>query len=323
MSQQPVFPADTIAEEADATLLDAYSQAVVRVVESVGPAVVAIQVQKRGRTVGAGSGVLITPDGFIITNNHVVDGGDTVLVTRTDEREFSAHIVGCDPATDLAVVRISSQGAPIAELGDSRQLRPGQLVIAVGNPFGFQNTVSAGVVSALGRGLRSTSGRLIDNVIQTDVALNPGNSGGPLLDSRGTVVGINTAMIASAQGLSFAVPSSTAQFVVTELVRTGHVRRGYLGVATGSRPISRRTQRILGGKRGSVVEVQSVERGSPAQRAGITAGDCIYAVDDSAVSSSDDLYRAISTREPGAVLQLSIIRNGAQTTVSVTAGEAE
>ena len=219
----------------DQELLDAYSRAVIKVVETVGPSVVAISIRKNraaGRRgvqpegAGAGSGVIITPDGFVLTNNHVVEDSDGLEVSLTDGRTFSAQVIGTDPATDLAVIRISDGSLPASELGDSDLLKVGQLVIAIGNPLGFQSTVSAGVVSALGRSLRSQSGRLIDGVIQTDVALNPGNSGGPLVDSRGRVVGINTAMIYMAQGISFAIPINTASWVVTELVNeelpTGH-----------------------------------------------------------------------------------------------------
>ncbi len=224
----------------DRDLLDAYSRAVVNVVERVGPAVLSIQVtkEKAGRSPageGAGSGVIITPDGFILTNNHVVEGAKTLTGTLTDGNTYPVSVVGTDPATDLAVVRMDSGKLPFAELGDSDGLKVGQLVIAIGNPFGFQSTVSTGVISALGRSLRSQSGRLIDNVIQTDVALNPGNSGGPLVDSGGRVIGINTAIIFMAQGISFAIPVNTARWVVGEILTDGKVKRYYLGITAQSR----------------------------------------------------------------------------------------
>ena len=226
----------------DAELLDAYSLAVVHVVEEVGPTVVSIGVRaNRGPFggEGAGSGVIFAPDGFILTNNHVVDGAEKISVSLTDGRSFSADVIGTDPDTDLAVVRVPGSGLPAASFGDSGRLRTGQLVIAIGNPLGFQNTVSTGVISALGRSLRSPQGRLIEHVIQTDVSLNPGNSGGPLVDSRGEVIGINTAMISNAQGLSFAVPINTARYVVSELVSKGRVSRAYLGLLAQVRPIDR------------------------------------------------------------------------------------
>ena len=234
--------------QSDAELLDAYSQAVVHVVEQVGPTVISIGVRaNRGPFggEGAGSGVLFAPDGFILTNNHVVEGAETISVSLTDGQSFSADVVGSDPDTDLAVIRVHGSGLPAAPFGDSAHLRAGQLVIAIGNPLGFQNTVSSGVISALGRSLRSPQGRLIEHVIQTDVSLNPGNSGGPLVDSRGSVIGINTAMISNAQGLSFAVPINTARYVVSELVSKGRVSRAYLGLLAQVRPIDRRLQRIL------------------------------------------------------------------------------
>lgn len=249
-------PADDV-RDSDRAMLDAYSEAVVRAVEEVGPSVVAISVAKSAadpQAAGAGSGLIITPDGFILTNDHVVDGASDLSVIMNDGAGYNARVIGTDPATDLAVVRISQSGLPAAILGDSASLRVGQLAIAIGNPLGFQSTVSAGVVSAIGRSLRSRSGRLIDNVIQTDVALNPGNSGGPLVDSRCRAVGINTAMIYLAQGLSFAIPTVTARWVVGELVSHGRVRRGYLGIAARGQPVHRRLQYSLGLKdRKSVV----------------------------------------------------------------------
>jgi S1-C subfamily serine protease len=262
--------AESDAAGRDREMLDAYSRAVIRVVEQVGDAVVAVNVEKerssrRAGGEGAGSGVLITPDGFVLTNNHVVEGGGHLTVTSTEGKSFAASLIGADPATDLAVIRIPRLGdsLPAAALGDSAELAVGQLVIAIGNPLGFQSTVSAGVISALGRTLRSQSGRLIENVIQTDVALNPGNSGGPLVDSRGLVIGINTAMIYMAQGISFAIPVNTARWVVGELVSHGRVRRATLGIAARVRPVSRSVQRGLGLAAPTLVEVVSIEPGGP------------------------------------------------------------
>jgi len=311
--------------EQDAELLDAYSRAVVRVVETVGPAVVSVTMRSagatQGRAEGSGSGFLITPDGFILTNNHVVECATDLEVTMTDGRSLEARTVGRDPATDLAVIRISESRLPMTELGDSESLRVGQMVIAIGNPFGFQSTVSAGVVSALGRSLRSQNGRLIENVIQTDVALNPGNSGGPLVDSRGRVVGVNTAMIAMAQGISFAVPIGTARWVVSELVSHGRVRRGYLGVGAQPRPISRRVQLHLGLERQSVVEIVGVERGGPAEAAGLERGDFIYGLNGKSVASVDDIHRILTQHPPSTRLEARILRRGRELTLPIVSGE--
>ncbi len=312
-------------DEYDAQLLDAYSQAVVGVVEVVGPAVVAIGVRKEAgkRTdgEGAGSGVLIAPDGFVLTNNHVIEGADNIGVTLTDGYAFQAQLVGTDPATDLAVIRVSGSSLPTARLGDSDLLRVGQMIVAIGNPLGFQSTVSTGVVSALGRSLRSQSGRLIENVIQTDVALNPGNSGGPLVDSRGKVVGINTAMIHMAQGISFAVPVNTARWVVGELVTKGKVRRAYLGIGAQARPVSRRIQRQLHTPKPYVVEVVNIEANGPAQRAGVVRGDIILSVADQQITSVDDLHRLLTTLRADSEVDLLILRNSQRKTVPIILGE--
>jgi S1-C subfamily serine protease len=303
----------------DQELLDAYSRAVTRVVETVGPSVVAISIRRnRGGGgggaepggAGAGSGVIITPDGFVLTNNHVVEDCDGLEVSLTDGRTFTAQVIGTDPATDLAVIRITDGSLPASELGDSEQLKVGQLVIAIGNPLGFQSTVSAGVVSAVGRSLRSQSGRLIDGVIQTDVALNPGNSGGPLVDSRGRVVGINTAMIYMAQGISFAIPINTARWVVTELVMHGRVRRAYLGIGAQSRPVNRRIQHNLDLSNPAVVEVITIEAGGPAQRAGLEPGDCIFGLNENQVCTVDDLHRLLSKWPPETALDIKLLRRG-------------
>ncbi len=319
-------PVGTTGQDRDEDLLDAYSRAVVIVVEKVGPAVVSIGVKKRARSSrigqeGAGSGVIIAPDGFVLTNSHVVEQADGVEVRLTDGRTFSANIVGSDPATDLAVVRAEASGLPAAELGDSNSLRAGQLAIAIGNPLGFQSTVSTGVISALGRALRSQSGRLIENVIQTDVPLNPGNSGGPLVDSRGRVIGINTAVIFMAQGISFAVPVNTAKWVVGELVIRGKVRRAYLGIAGQARPISRRAQRRFQVRDATAVEVISIEERGPASKAGLREGDVIVAVNGHAVASVDDIHRLLTGWTAGSPLSLTILRKGEQLEVHLTPGE--
>ncbi|MEE9125474.1 MAG: trypsin-like peptidase domain-containing protein [candidate division NC10 bacterium] len=318
--------AQTVRPETDEDLLDAYSRAVVGVVDKVGPAVVSIGVRKRTRSLrygqeGAGSGVIIAPDGFVLTNHHVVEGAEDVQVRLTDGRSFSAHLVGSDPATDLAVVRAEASNLPTAELGDSDSLRVGQLVIAIGNPLGFQSTVSTGVISALGRALRSQAGRLIENVIQTDVPLNPGNSGGPLVDSRGRVIGINTAMIFMAQGISFAVPVNTVKWVVGELVTRGKVRRAYLGIAGQVRPIGRRIQRHLELQAATAVEVVSVEEEGPAHQAGVREGDLMLSVNEKSVASVDDIHRLLTGWTGGSPLSLTILRNGERLQVQVIPGE--
>jgi S1-C subfamily serine protease len=312
----------------DREMLDAYSRAVTGVVEQVGPAVVAVSVEKEAASrltggEGAGSGVLITPDGFLLTNNHVVEKSRQLAVTTTEGKRFEASLIGADPATDLAVIRIPQLGSslPAAELGDSDELAAGQLVIAIGNPLGFQSTVSAGVVSALGRSLRSESGRLIENVIQTDVALNPGNSGGPLVDSRGLVIGINTAMIYQAQGISFAIPVNTARWVVGELVSHGRVRRASLGIGARVRPVSRSVQRSLELKALTVVEVVSVEPAGPAARAGLETGDRLYALNGSKIATVDDIHRLLSHQAPGTRLKLKLLRRGRTRELEIVDGE--
>src|SRR5215468_9736601 len=281
----------------DRELLDSYSRAVVTVVERVGPAVVSIVAGRGSRkgagAVGAGSGVIFTPDGYVLTNSHVVHEAVDLGVTLTDGSALGATLVGSDPATDLAVIRAEGSGLPIAELGESTSLRAGQLVIAIGNPFGFQSTVSAGVVSAIGRSLRGATGRLIENVIQTDVALNPGNSGGPLVDTRARVVGINTAIIAMAQGLSFAIHIDTAQWVVSQLLTRGRVARAYLGFAGQQRPLDRRLARAYHLTTLQAVEIVAVETGGPAAGAGLREGDLLVALNDQAVATVDDVHRTL------------------------------
>ncbi len=297
----------------DAELLDAYSNAVVGVVERLGPSVVSVTVAGRAKgkgraPAGSGSGVVFTPDGYVLTNAHVVREAAALRVSMTDGTVGEADVIGVDFPTDLAVIRIDGRHAPYAELGDSSALRVGQLVIAIGNPLGFSSSVSAGVVSALGRTMRSQSGRLMENIIQSDVALNPGNSGGPLVDSRGRVVGINTAMIMGAQGLSFSVPSNTAHWVLTQLMTRGRVERGYLGFAAENRPIGRRFARGLGIENASGVQIASVVRGGPAERAGFEAGDIIVRVDEHLVASIDDVHRILNDWPIGRAMQVTLVR---------------
>ena len=288
-------------EDGDADLLDAYSKAVIGAADWVSPAVVKLDVKRRVETrggqreiVGSGSGFLFTPDGLILTNSHVAGGASRIKVALPDGQLFEASLVGDDPHTDLAVIRVSGSKLPTASLGSSRTVRVGQLAIAIGNPFGYECTVTAGVVSALGRSLRSQSGRLIDDVIQTDAALNPGNSGGPLVSSSGEVIGVNTAIIAAAQGICFATSIDTAKLVVGQLLRHGRVRRGYVGLAGQNTPLPRRVVRHFDLPVESGVRVMSVEPGSPAAAAGIEEGDVIVAWDGRAVARIDDLHRLLS-----------------------------
>jgi S1-C subfamily serine protease len=295
----------------DQALLDAYSRAVIDVVDRVGPAVVRLDVKAGDRRGGTGSGVIVAPDGLVITNSHVVHGVASTTVTLPDGRSYRADLVGDDPDTDLAVLRIAVQAGesvPWSRLGDSRSLRVGQIAIAIGNPYGFQHSVTAGVVSALGRSLRARSGRLMDDVIQTDAALNPGNSGGPLVTSAGEVIGINTAMILPAQGLCFAIASNTVRFVVARLIRDGRIRRSYIGVAGENVPIPRALARARQLAVASGVRVASVEHGSPAQVAGVREGDVILGFAGEAVTGIDDLHRLLSEERIGVASALTILR---------------
>ena len=297
----------------DRELLDSYSQAVVSVVEHVGPAVVSIAAGSRrpgaaAGVVGAGSGVIFTPDGYVLTNSHVVHEATDLAVTLTDGSTLGATLVGGDAATDLAVIRADGSGLPIAQFGGSASLRAGQVVVAIGNPFGFQSTVSAGVVSALGRCLRSATGRLIENVIQTDVALNPGNSGGPLVDTRTRVIGINTAIIRMAQGISLAIPIDTAKWVVSELLAHGRVRRAYLGIVGQTRPIDRHVARRHALSASHAVQVVSVEPRAPAAIAGLREGDLIVALNERPVHTVDDMHRMLVGWPLGDALKAGVIR---------------
>jgi len=311
----------------DRELLDSYSRAVVAVVEHVGPAVVSIAAGARrpGRAadvVGAGSGVIFTPDGYVLTNSHVVHEATDLGVTLTDGSTLGATLVGSDPATDLAVIRADGSGLPIAQFGDSASLRAGQLVVAIGNPFGFQSTVSAGVISALGRSLRSGTGQLIENIIQTDVALNPGNSGGPLVDTRTRVIGINTAIIRMAQGISFAIPIDTAKWVVGELLARGRVRRAYLGIVGQTRPIDRLVARRHALSVSQAVEIISVAPHGPAAIAGLREGDLIVALNERAVRTVDDMHRMLVGWPLGDALKVGVIRGHRRFDVSMVPVEA-
>ena len=315
------------ASDNDLELLDAYSQAVVSVVESVGPAVVSISMsRKKNRLeadqVGAGSGVIIAPDGYILTNDHVVRNMKTLMVRLTDGTSLSAALIGKDPATDLAVIRANSAYLPSSIIGSSHRLRVGQLVIAMGNPFGFQSTVSTGVVSALGRVLRSTQGRLIENIIQHTAPLNSGNSGGPLVDSSGKVVGINTAIIAMAQGIGFSIPANTAKWVVSQILTHGRVRRGFLGIAARQRPMDRRIIRFHGLDINYSVEVLSVESQGPAGLAGLRVGDLIVAINGSDVQSVDDLHRFLSDWPIGRPVEIDVVRGQNRQVLMVVPKEA-
>ena len=301
----------------DASLLDAYSTAVTGAVERIRPSVVHIEVHQapvrtrsgepRDRQ-GGGSGFVFTPDGLILTNSHVVHEAVRIAVTLSDGRHMPATLIGEDPASDLAVIRVDEPGLVAAELGDSQRLRVGQIAIAIGAPYGFQSTVTAGVVSALGRSLRSYSGRLIDDVIQTDAALNPGNSGGPLIDSAGRVVGVNTATILPAQGICFAIGINTAKFVASRLLRDGRIRRSFVGISGQTVPVHRRVVRFYDLPSETGALVLSVEEGSPAKRGGLREGDIIVALEGQPVAGVDDLHRLLTEVRVGVSCSLTVLR---------------
>jgi S1-C subfamily serine protease len=309
----------------DAALLDAYSRAIVTAVERVTPAVVHLEIttqskdrRRPGEVHGSGSGFFFTPDGFLLTNSHVVAGSTAVRATLNDGNSYAAHLVGSDPDTDLAVLKVDHSAPGFAVLGDSSSLRAGQLVIAIGNPLGFQTTVTAGVVSALGRTMRSQSGRLIDGVVQTDAALNPGNSGGPLVTSRGDVIGVNTAIIAGAQGICFAIPSRTAEFVASRLMRDGRVRRAYLGIAGQTIRLTRRQADRYHLAAPGAVLLTSVEPVSPAAIAGLLPRDLLVGVGAAAVTSVDDLHRLLAEEAIDSPVELVFFRGGARQQRTVT-----
>jgi S1-C subfamily serine protease len=304
----------------DDVLLDAYSRTVAGVVDAVGPAVVRVETRGEGRG-GTGSGVIIAPDGLVLTNSHVVQGRREARLVTPDGRTLEARVLGDDPDTDLALLRTGGAALPHARLGDSKQLRRGHLVVAIGNPLGFESTVTAGVVSALGRSLRASTGRLIDDVIQTDAALNPGNSGGPLVSSRGEVVGINTAVILGAQGICFAVASNTASFVLGELIRHGRVRRAYVGVAAQTTPIPRRVAHAVGITAVLGATITTVEPDSPAAAAGLAPGDILVGLDGQIVAGADDLIRLLNAERIGRTVTVSVVRQGQLRAVDLTPTE--
>lgn len=298
---------------------DAYSQAVISAVERVGPAVVSVglamrapeQLKRRGVSEirGVGSGVIITPDGYVLTNGHVVQSAERIEVRLQDGRNFPVRIVGNDPHSDLAVLSVLESGLPSAELGDSSRVRVGQLVVAIGNPLGFQTTVTAGVISALGRTLRTQTGRLIENVIQTDAALNPGNSGGPLVDSSGRVIGINTAIIAGSQGICFSIPINTAKWIASQLIREGRVRRSYLGVSGQTIVLDRRLIVRYRLRSSTGVMVTEVQPDSAAASAGLKPGDVIILIGNNPIASPDDLQLVLSRHPVGVPLAIDVIRS--------------
>ena len=310
----PAAPVD------DAMLLDAYSEAVVGAVERVSPSVVKIDVQhadRRGRAEGSGSGFVFTTDGFALTNSHVVHGAAKITAVLADGRRVPATLVGDDPDTDLAVVRIAADGVPPATLGESRRVRVGQVAIAIGNPFGFHATVTSGVVSALGRSLRAQSGRLIDDVLQTDASLNPGNSGGPLVNTRGEVIGVNTAMILPAQGICFAIAVDLAKFVATSLIRDGHIVRAWIGVAGQNAMLRRHLVRRHDLTHESGVLVLSVEKGSPAERTLLREGDVIVSLAGQPVAGVDDLHKLLAGNAIGVRTTIAVLRNSELVTLEI------
>jgi S1-C subfamily serine protease len=323
-------PAAVQVEEAE--LFDAYSKAVVSASEMVSPSVVKIEIKPKARNRrrrpddeigGSGSGFLFTPDGFILTNSHVVNGSERIHAVLNDGNRYEASLVGDDPDTDLAVVRINAPSPQAVRFGSSNNLRVGQLAIAIGNPYGFQTTVTAGVVSALGRSLRAKSGRLIDDVIQTDAALNPGNSGGPLVDSAGRVIGVNTATIMPAQGLCFAIAIDTTKFVASRLMRDGRIRRSYIGMAGQNVPMLRRVAHYYGLPNKGGILVISMDENSPARKAGLQEGDVIYKFAGETVEGIDELHRLLTEERVGAEQKIGVIRHAQNLEFGITPLERE
>jgi S1-C subfamily serine protease len=322
-----------IQPASDDALLDAYSRAVIEAAEKVSPSVVYIQVMAKRpdrrqiphEALGSGSGFIVTPDGFILTNSHVVHGANTIDVALMDGRRFQAQLIGDDPDTDLAVIRINAPNLVPASLGDSRSIRVGQLVIAIGNPYGFQYSVTAGVVSALGRSLRAQSGRLMDGVIQTDAALNPGNSGGPLVNTRGEVIGVNTATILPAQGICFATSINTAKFVAGRLIRDGKISRSYIGLSGQNVPIPRRIVRFYQLPVESGVLIVSFEnntKDSPARDGGLLSGDLIVDFDGHPIQGIDDLHKLLTDERIGQKTPITVIRGTQKLTLEITPRES-
>jgi S1-C subfamily serine protease len=311
----------------DGELLDAYSRAVVDAVDAVAPAVVHVEVAgtRQGRRAeGTGSGVVVSPDGLILTNNHVVDSAKSITITLTDARKFAARVLGRDPDTDLAVLRgETGETLPAARLANSKTVRAGQIAIAIGNPLGFQSTVTAGIVSAVGRSLRAQNGRLIGDVIQTDAALNPGNSGGPLVSSLGEVIGINTAMIMGAQGICFSVAANTALHVLTQILAHGRVRRARIGIVAEQVPLPARLAYQTGLKQGSAVGIREVQPGSPADKAGLKAGDLLVRLDGEPVTGADDVCRLLDEHRIGKAVPATIVHDGKLSEVSLRPMERE
>ena len=320
---ESLAPSSTASVPADTELLDAYSKAVVHAADQVGPSVVNIEVRRRnGQRQGSGSGFIFTPDGFVLTNSHVVHGAERIEVTLADGRKPDAHLVGDDPDTDLAVVRIFAPQLRDARFGESRSIRVGQLAIAIGNPYGFQCTVTAGVVSALGRSFRANTGRLIDDIIQTDAALNPGNSGGPLVNSRGEVIGVNTAVILPAQGICFALSIDTAKYVAGWLIKEGKIRRSYLGIGGQNVPLHRRLVRFHQLPAVSGVLVIAVAPESPAAPAGLREGDVIVEFRGQPVPSIDALHKLLTADQIGTESPLTVIRGTEKVNLRVTPAES-
>jgi S1-C subfamily serine protease len=311
----------------DYSLLEEYSRTVVGAVDRVAPAVANIEIRQQNKKSarqigGSGSGFVITPDGFILTNSHVVHGATRIIVNLSDGRDYPAQLIGDDPETDLAVIRIDAPQLVYVRLADSESLRVGQIAIAIGNPLGFQASVTAGVISALGRSMYSQSGRLIDNIIQTDAALNPGNSGGPLVNSAGEVIGVNTAMIRPAQGICFAIASNTARLVAGWLIRDGRIRRSYIGVAGQNVPLHRRVIRFYNLPLETGVLVVSVEKESPAERAGLREGDIIVAFSERPIGTIHDLHKVLVSEQIGVPAKLLVIRHTEKLELSILPAES-
>lgn len=309
----------------DGPLLDSYSQTISSVAEVAGPAVVKLELaSSQGRQAGesSGSGFFFTPDGYVLTNHHVIQGASSIHARLFEGERVSAQLVGSDPHVDIALIRLNASGFPALEFADSSRLKVGQVAIALGSPFGFHSTVTAGVVSAVGRSLRSVGGRMIHEVIQTDAALNPGNSGGPLLDSRGNTIGVNTAIIQGAQGLCFAVPANTVVRTFLALLKDGKVRRAYLGIGTQRASLARHTAHRLNSSQESAVFVISVEADSPAALAGVREGDMIVAIDDLPLASMDDLLDILDDSRIGRTCQLTVVRARSILNLSIKPGEA-